>query len=196
MYLKFNRLFLIAIFLITPFIMSCYAPVNDPFQMDRYLMDYSTFVKKSDLVIKQVTEAEVAAITPHDQYKIFAVPMNYESKGGYIVIYDARFYPNVETVSDLADVKKSYFNMSYLFPDNYTDDWSDDGKASVCVGVDQIVLTDETAKKGTKINKENVNEWYLYYNNSWWLWNAYNKKDINWNNLYPTPLAIDGIAVQ
>ena len=191
MVLKFNRLVLIAIFLITPFMMSCYAPVDDPFHMDTYLMDYGTFVNKSELAITQVKESEVVGIESHEQYKIFVAPINYQSQGSYIVIYDARYYQNVNTLADLANVKKSYFNMSYLFPDNDTIDWGAGGEADICIGVDRIILTKDTVIKGAIIDKTNENHWYLYYNNSWWKWNSV-ALNLNWNNLYPTPLAIDG----
>ncbi len=190
MTLKFNRLILISIFLITPFIMSCYAPIDDPFDMHRYLMDYGTFVNQSKLAITQIQESEVTNIEDHAQYKAFVAPINYKSQGSYIVIYDARYYQNINTLSDLANVKESYFNMSYLFPDNYTVDGGAGGKTDICIGVDRIILTEETAIKGVKIDKNNVNNWYLYYNNSWWKWNSIGL-GINWNNLYPTPLSVE-----
>ncbi len=195
MSLKFNRLVLIAIFLATPFIMSCYAPINDPFKMDRYLMDYATFINKSKLAITQVQESDVTNIEEHAQYKMFVAPINYESKGSYVVIYDTRYYQDINTLADLANVKESYFNMSYLLPDNHTVDWGAGGEADICIGVDNIILTEETITKGVKIDKNNKNDWYLYYNNSWWKWNAL-ALNLNWNNLYPTPLAIDGTPVQ
>ncbi len=192
---KLNRLFLISIFLITPFMISCYAPLDDPFEMNRYLMDYDTFRNKSEMTLTKVTESDVNTIVNHATYKAFVAPINYKSQGSYIVVYNADEYQNIETLTDLANVKESYFNMSYLFPDNHTDSWGAGGKTSICIGVDQIILTEETAIKGIKISSENPNMWYLYYNNSWWKWNA-TARDINWHNLYPDPLLVEGIPVQ
>lgn len=194
MFLKFNRLFLTAIFFVTPFIMSCYAPIDDPFDMDTYLMNYDTFVNKSELVIKQVKESDVDAIVDNATYKIFVAPMNYKSQGSYIVVYNAEYYPDINTLADLSNVKKSYFNMSYLYPDNDTVSGGAGGKTSICVGVDQIILTEETVIKGVKIDTNDIDNWYLYYNNSWWKWNA-KALGLNWNNLYPDPLSAEDTPI-
>lgn len=75
------------------------------------------------------------------------------------------------------------FNIDNAYPADYDVACGLELCCYSCEGIENMSF-DNTNEFKAKIDNDSINDWYVYYNNSWWQWDV-TKAQINWGTLAP-----------
>ena len=148
------------------------------FKMTQDKFFYTTKI----LVTKVDNVSKVEKVVESEQAKIAAF-------GNSLIITPRRQSTRSASDADTPDTKFSpawnyeLFNMNSAYPPDYEIACELELCCYSCVGVEDMFF-DESGQFKAKIDNSNINLWYVYYDNSWWQWNA-EKAQIDWGTLNP-----------